>query len=283
MRIKNNVGEQNALTTDKSAAVFGIHEFSLFARIQMGEIQVTRLRWGEIAIPETELERVLRAPASKFVVPPDQEKNWPDSRLGIEKHHGGLKRNGEGVEYSVAHHPGQFTESEIKSYRAAFGAIASQLNSAIGLKAQLNKLENFPSEDEMYAQLGRWQIHSRLLNLGQSEILLCRLANEFSVVERFLDESAYAKKNGGTEILLRGNHPQQLVDDFKANAHLSLEFMASNLTAKAQKVIWEQFPDHRPARIIAAISGRCRQAVSNEEAISQSQRVRQSSGRGMRI
>lgn len=283
MRMKNNTGGQNALTTDKGAAVLGIHELSLFARIQMDEIQTTRLRWGEIAIPETELERVLRAPANRFVVPPDQEKNWPDSRLGIEKHHGGLKRNGEGVEYSVPHHPGQFTESEIKSYRAAFGAIASQLNSVIGLKAQLDKLENFPSEDEMYAQLGRWQIHSRLLNLGQSEILLCRLANEFSVVERFHDESAYAKKNGGTEILLQGNHPQQLVDDFKANAHLSLEFMASNLTAKAQKVVWEQFPDCRPSYVIAAISERCRQAVSNDETISQSETMTHSTNRGIKI
>jgi hypothetical protein len=121
------------------------------------------------------------------------------------------------------------------------------------------------------------------LNLGQSEILLCRLANEFSVVERFHDESAYAKKNGGTEILLRGNHPQQLVDDFKANAHLSLEFMASNLTAKAQKVVWEQFPDYRPSQVVAAISERCRQAVSNDETISQSETMTHSSNRGIKI
>jgi hypothetical protein len=35
------------------------------------------------------------------------------------------------AEYSVPNHPGQFTESEINSYRAAFGAIANQLTEAI--------------------------------------------------------------------------------------------------------------------------------------------------------
>ena len=113
--------------------------------------------------------------------------------------------------------------------------------------------------------------------------MLCRLENEFSVVECFHDESAYAKKNGGTAILLRGNNPEQLMDDFKANAHLTLEFMASNLTAKAQKVVWEQFPDYRPSYVIAAISERCRQAVSNDETISQSQTMTQAASRGIKI
>ena len=283
MLMINNASEQNALTTDKSAAMLGVHEFSLFSRIQTGEIKVARLRSGEIAVPETELERLLRTPENKFVVPQNRETNWPDRRLGIQRHDGGLKRNGESIEYSVPNHPGQFTESEIKSYRSAFGAVAGQLNSLIGLKKQLDKLDNLPSEHEMYAQIGRWQIHSRLLNLGQSEILLCRLENEFSVVECFHDESAYAKKNGGTAILLRGNNPEQLMDDFKANAHLTLEFMASNLTAKAQKVVWEQFPDYRPSYVIAAISERCRQAVSNDETISQSQTMTQAASRGIKI
>jgi hypothetical protein len=34
-------------------------------------------------------------------------------------------------------------------------------------------------------------------------------------------------------------------------------------------VIWEQFQEHHPARLVAAISERCRLAVSDEETISQ--------------
>ena len=61
----------------------------------------------------------------------------------------------------------------------------------------------------------------------------------------------------------------QLNRDFTANAQHTLEFMASNLTAKAQKIVWEQFPDHRPGHIVAAITERCHQAIANEETISQ--------------
>jgi len=82
-------------------------------------------------------------------------------------------------------------------------------------------------------------------------------------------DSPYAKANGTAEILMQGSDARQLTEDFTADARLTLEFMASNLTAKAQKIVWEQFPDHRPGRIVAAISDRCRQAVANEETISQ--------------
>jgi hypothetical protein len=68
---------------------------------------------------------------------------------------------------------------------------------------------------------------------------------------------------------MQGDRNRQLTEDFNAEARLTLEFMASNLTAKAQKIAWEQFPDHRPGRIVAAVSDRCRQAVANEETISQ--------------
>lgn len=279
----NNAFEQQALTTDRSAAVLGIDEFSLFSRVQMGEIKVARLRSGEIAIPEAELERLLGTPANRFIVPQLPETVWPDSRLEIQKHSCGLKRNGESIEYSVPNHPGQFTDSEIKSYRAAFGSIANQLQSLIGLKTQLDKLGNWPTEQQSFAQVGRWQVCSNLLNLGQSEILLCRLADDFAVIERFHDESPYAKKNGGTDILLRGKAIAQLADDFEANAHHTLEFMASNLTAKAQKVVWEQFPDCRPSYVIAAISERCFHAISNAETISQSQAATCSTKRGITI
>ncbi len=281
MRIINNAEGENALTTDKSAAVLGIHEFSLFSRIQLDEIKTERLPWGEIAISKYELERLLGVPANKFVVPQHQETNWTDSGLGIEKHHRELKRNGESIEYSVPNHPGRFTESEIKSYRAAFGAIANQLNSVIGLKKQLDDL---PLEKKLSARISRWQVRSSLLNLGRSEILLCQMEDEFAAIEGFHhDESAYTKVKISPIILLRAANASQLTDDFKTNAYHTLKYMASNLTAKAQKVVWNQFSDCRPSEIMAAISERCLQAVSNDETIPQNQTMTHSANRGMKI
>ena len=45
--------------------------------------------------------------------------------------------------------------------------------------------------------------------------------------------------------------------------------MASNEVATAQRIIWEQFHEHRPARLMAAISERCGLAVADEETMTQ--------------
>jgi hypothetical protein len=84
-------------------------------------------------------------------------------------------------------------------------------------------------------------------------------------------------------MFLHAEGHRQLIHDFKASAFHTLEFMASNLTAKAQKVVWEKFPDCRPSQVVAAISERCRQAVSNEETISRSQTVSHAASRGIKI
>jgi hypothetical protein len=89
------------------------------------------------------------------------------------------------------------------------------------------------------------------------------------IIERFQEDSSYSQVNASAEILMRGDDPHQLIADFKANAQHTLEFMASNLAAKAQKVIWEQFPNNRPSEVMAAISERCHQAVAFEQSISE--------------
>src|SRR2546426_684735 len=118
----------------------------------------------------------------------------------------------------------------------------------------------------------RWPSKMSLLPRAKSksDILLGQRADgEFAVIERFRPESLYGEHNGSAEILLQGDDPVKLNRDFTANAQHTLKFMASNLTAKAQKIVWEQFPDHRPGHIVAAITERCHQAIANEETISQ--------------
>ena len=192
--------------------------------------------------------------------------------------------DGEPQEYNV---PGDiirhFTETEIKGYRAAFSAIANEFEYLTELKKQLEKSATVSTSLEKEictSRIGVWQVHSTLLNLGQSDILLCQRQNEFAVIERFRDELPYAKANGNAEITLEGNDARQLAAAFHANASHTLEFMASNQVATAQKVIWEQFPDHRPAQLVASISERCRLAVTNEETISQTRTAENQSNSG---
>jgi len=177
----------------------------------------------------------------------------------------------------VPGYEGRFRPDEIESYRAEFESIAHELESATKLREQLKDasgLSDFSDKEIHTPQIGRWEVRVKLLDLGQSDIFLCQQPDscEFAVIERFRTEFSYTKSNGIAEILLQGEDPVQLNREFTANARQTLEFMASNLVAKAQKVAWEQFPDDRPGHVVAAISERCRQAVTNEETISQHQR-----------
>jgi len=53
--------------------------------------------------------------------------------------------------------------------------------------------------------------------------------------------------------------------------------------ARAQKVAWEQFPDHNPKRVVHALSERCYEALSEKEVVKQAQSVRQTQRRSRSI
>ncbi|MCI0540015.1 MAG: hypothetical protein L0Z50_32820 [Verrucomicrobiales bacterium] len=132
--------------------------------------------------------------------------------------------------------------------------------------------------------VGRWQVRCSLLNLGQSEILLCEREGDFAVIERFRRESPYAAANGDAEILLQGRDAGQLIQDFSSSAQHTFEFMASNLVAKAQKVAFEQYPQNEPGRVVRAISHRCLDAIGLKQDSTLTLTVEQPrQGRGMRI
>jgi len=249
-----------------------------------------------MAIPISELERLSKLSIYSLAIPPDKpETVLSDARLGIKRESlgGGLMRAGERQEYNV---PGgdfrRFTDSEMRGYRAAFSVIAPEFESLGVLRKQLEKPSSVvasPEKEICTSKLGVWQVRSTLLNLGPSNILLCQKQNDFAAIERFRDNVPYAKANGIAEILLERNDPLELAAAFNANARHTLEFMASNEVATAQRVIWTQFQEHRPARLVAAISERCRLAVSDEETISQTPAVddsnshKQGHNRGMSI
>jgi hypothetical protein len=273
MQMKHQRLENGALPIDKSASVLGLDEFSLLSRIQAGDIVVARARSGEMVVPESELERLIGIPVDSWPATGGElGTKFPDTRLGIQSREEGRIQNGKRFAYKVPDYPGRFNESEINGYRAAFGAIAGEFESLLDMRRQLNVPDQVPASGDFEintAETGRWEVRSALLNLTHGEVLLCQQGNEFAIIERFREDSSYAQVNASVEFLMRGDDPHELIADFKANAQHTLEFMASNLAAKAQKVIWEQFPNNRPGEVMAAISERCHQAVASEQSISE--------------
>lgn len=282
MQITNEKPGQTVLATDQSAAILGLDEFSLISRIQTGEVNAVRGRLGEMLIPESELERLAGCPLN--VQTTEKEITvLPDASLGIES--SSLKRHGRPVT-RISGYDGRFNESEMDTYRLASSAIAKQLNVVQDLNKQLRGGDQMPESCDFEIntpQTGHWEIRTALLNLNHGEIVLCQRGDDYAVIERFHEDSPYAQAHGNAEILMQGNDLHQLMGEFKADARLTLEFMASNLAAKAQTIAWEQCPNHRAGDIVAAISQRCYQATANEETLSQSQKMDHHVSRGIRM
>jgi len=283
MQIETAKPGQAAIPIEQSAAALGLDEFSLCSRIQTGEISAVRARSGEMLIPVSELERLSAGNVTAQSC--DGGSILSDECLGIERRHGGVKRDGQLVSpYKVGNC--RLSEDEVIGYRAASSAIASQLGHAKELNRRLSVNDQLPDSCDFEVSMSeteRWKVRSALLNLKHGEILLCQRDDEFTVIERFNDDSPYAQANGNAQMLWKGNDAQAVTRAFKEDARLTLEFMGSNLVAKAQKIVWEQYPDHRPGRVVAAISERCHQAIANAETISQAQKATQSISHGVRM
>jgi hypothetical protein len=278
-------GSDSGMKVESTARLLGIHEFSLLSRLQSGEIELNRARSGEVLIPMEEVERLAPDFVATLAVP-QKTTGFTDEYLGIEQRPAGLRRNGESASFRVPDYRGSFTAREIEGYRTAFSVIATNVASVKELKAQLGHMgERELRGDTRLSDpdIGDWAIRAELLKLDRGDVILCERENEFAVIERFPRGSRYAQTKGNAEILLQGNDATKLLEDFRANGQLTLEFMASDLTAKAQRIVWEQFPDERPGHIVAAISERCRQAVSNQETVADNYGQKNSWNRGIRI
>ncbi len=271
----------DGLTLNASASLLGIHPFSLLARVQTDEIQTQRARWGELLIPGSELERL--SPESNRQVESPKHLALIDERLGIEKTTGHLKCRGERpARFTVPAYAGQFGASEAQSYRAAYGAIAPEMEETAKLKGQLDDSGKVVAAPEK--EIGGWRVRSTLLNLGTSDVLLCeRGPRDWAVIERFQADSPFARKQGQNHTLLEGKDAASLIEAFQSNARHTLAYLASNAVATAQQVVWEQFPTERAGEVVAAISERCRLAVAPIQAMSQNQQPRQATGRGVHI
>jgi hypothetical protein len=262
------------MTISASAYLLRTSLFSLMRRVQTGEIQNERARTGEIVIP-SEVLQGLMSQENPRELPRIETLNLSDENLGIERARAGVKRNGEyPVQFKVPAFGLKLAESEVESYRKAFSAIGGEMREVTDLATQLKHPELVaPSpEQEVATNRGRWHVRGVLLNLRQSNILLCeRGYNQFAIIELFHANGPFTDAKGEVHILHEGNNATELVSDFKNEAHHTLRLIASNAVAKAQKIVWERYAEHRPAQVIAAISERCRLAVAPSQVVAESQ------------
>jgi hypothetical protein len=192
-----------------------------------------------------------------------------------------LKRNGEFVRHEVPGHSARFTDAELASYNAAFATIERDYKQIEIVKSQLDRLARSDWEmetnpkpfDTVSTRDGtQWKAYGILVNLPKSDVLLCRKAeNEWAVIQQLKTNGPYAETHGKASVLLTGNNPREVANEYIGQAEHTLRFMARNLTAKAQEVVWEKYPDNNPSRVMRAISERCALAVDNPEAVRQRQ------------
>lgn len=188
-----------------------------------------------------------------------------------------LKRNGE---RRVNDAPETLNHGERDAYDEAFEAIRQELEALERIKMAVKTMIKNPipangSQRDLFveiqnAPIDRWKISSTLLKLRNSQIFLCERsvegAKEFAVIERFRSNSAYAQANGEAEVLFSGTDAVLLLEEYAASAEHTLRAMASNLVAKAHKIVWARFASTSPARVVQAISEKCAQAASLERA-----------------
>ncbi|HEX3628085.1 MAG TPA: hypothetical protein VH280_21955 [Verrucomicrobiae bacterium] len=213
-----------------------------------------------------------------------------------------LKRDGQLCKYTVPDFVGKLTSSEFDSYNEAFGVIKDEFNALVQVKDNLKELTTNPSvfaiPDDRYTNQSvqtqhsergdlnlKWDIRSCLLKLTHSEILLCERmtaeGKQYGVVERYDKESPFAHVNGNARVLLVGDDPLEVVQDCAVNAEHTLRFMASNMVARAQTIVWQRYANQNPARVIRAISDRCARAVGEAHNEIQEQILEQRMARRM--
>jgi hypothetical protein len=206
-----------------------------------------------------------------------------------------LKRNGEPCHPSA---PGKLNRGEVDSYNEAFEAIQDEVAALERLRSNVKEMANdatiftIPGGPESGSMIHvddvpmeRWKVCSRLLKFGNSETFLCersvRGMKEFAVLEKFPSDSPYARANGDAEVLLLGDDPVTLVEQYAASAQQTLRSIANNLIAQAQRIVWRRYASTSPARVIQAISDRCAEAVSFEQKGSNKQSLSRPASHGI--
>ena len=173
-----------------------------------------------------------------------------------------IKRNGQPARHTVPHYSGRLTDAENEAYKTAVAAVQSELADLTTVGQALRGVENpgvgttGTSGDPTEIVVGSsdpWQVRKCLVQLNQSEVFLCQKGTEYSVIERFSENSRYAMANGPAEIMLTGNNERQVLQDYAQNERQTLQLLATDLTAKVRETLAAQHPDLNCRRVVEAV------------------------------
>jgi hypothetical protein len=177
-----------------------------------------------------------------------------------------LKRNGQLARHAVPHYPGRLTDAENEAYQTAVASVQTELADLSTIAEALRGVENKGTEpmeavgrpaEILVGSRDRWQARRSLMNLSQNEVLLCQKGGEFAIIERFPENSPYAKANGSAEITLIGNNERQVLQDYVENERQTLNLLAMDLQAKVSETLTAKHPDQNCKRVVEAITRRC--------------------------
>ena len=198
-----------------------------------------------------------------------------------------VTRNGQPAEHTVPGFAGRLTRGELDAYNSAFKAIRSDFAELEKLQKQVNHLARIrwdhPASLRHFTSLKtadgtQWNAYGILLKAANSEVLLCRKAEgtEWAAIQRLSVSAPYAQAHGATEVLVTGNDARTVTNEYAAQAQHTLRFMASNLVAKTQKIVWDQYSQANPDRVMRALSERCAHVVKNTEIVQEVQSLKES-------
>ena len=243
------------ILVSRAAQALGVDTFTVLSLIQRDELVPTRASSGEITLPKSELIKLIG------------KRRWHM-----------LKPNGQYRLSAITGLAQRLSQGERNAYLTASEVVEHEFEELVQLKRQLDGLPptflrqpTGSSNTNITFGLDHsvWEIQTRLLKLRASEIILCQqsIGNAFAVIQLFQADSPHAEANGNAQILLRDTDSRRLLREFAAEVRHTLRFMASNLIAKAQKVVWERFPEHNPGKVMRALSTRCQQLVGKGESM----------------
>jgi hypothetical protein len=199
-----------------------------------------------------------------------------------------LKRDGENCEHQVPNYPGLLTTSEHAAYQAAIPLVAEEVRLYNERVKILAEIENQSPEivEKVSAQkevplADEWQLRHSLFKSARGEITLCSRgvdgAEQFGVIERFDPNSAYARAQGESDEIMRGNNAFLVLQNFIENERSVLDLYRKDIAATVEEKLTEMFPNLNNTRVVRAIVARCDGQVpvqAEKEASAKSVKIR---------
>ncbi len=179
-----------------------------------------------------------------------------------------LKRDGENCEHEVPNYPGLLTTSEYAAYQAAIPVVAEEVrlhNERTKILADLEKqspeiAEKVSSQPDA-TLTEEWQLRHSLFKSARSEMTLCSRSvdgeQQFGVIERFDLNSPYARTEGESDEIMRGNNAFLVLQNFVESERSVLDLYRKDIAATVEEKLTEMFPQLNNKRVVRAIVARC--------------------------